>query len=45
MFYFISPSYANDKIYRDAETAIPRCKNLYGIGVAMLPKTESLLVL
>jgi MipA family protein len=31
---------ANDKIDRDTETAIPRSKNLYGIGVAVLPKTS-----
>lgn len=39
-FSLISPAYANDNIDRDAETAIPRSKNLYGIGVAMLPKTS-----
>jgi outer membrane protein len=37
---FISSVYANDKIDRDTETAIPRTKNLYGIGVAVLPKTS-----
>lgn len=36
----ISSAYANDKIDRDTETAIPRSKNLYGVGVAMLPKTS-----
>jgi outer membrane protein len=36
----ISPSYAQDKIDRATETAMPRVKNLYGIGVAMLPKTS-----
>lgn len=39
-FSLISPAYANDKIDRDTETAIPRTKNLYGIGIAMLPKTS-----
>jgi outer membrane protein len=39
-FSFIAPAYANDKIDRDTETAIPRSKNLYGIGVAVLPKTS-----
>lgn len=37
---FISAAQANDKIDRDTETAIPRSKNLYGIGVAVLPKTS-----
>jgi outer membrane protein len=36
----LSPAYANDKIDRETETAIPRSKNLYGIGVALLPKTS-----
>jgi len=36
----LSTAYANDKIDRDTETAIPRSKNLYGIGVAVLPKTS-----
>jgi outer membrane protein len=36
----ISSAHANDKIDRDTETAIPRSKNLYGIGVAVLPKTS-----
>ena len=39
-FSFISTVYANDKIDRDTETAIPRSKNLYGFGVAVLPKTS-----
>jgi len=33
-------STANDKIDRDTETPIPRVKNLYGFGVAVLPKTS-----
>lgn len=33
-------SSANDKIDRDTETPIPRVKNLYGFGVAVLPKTS-----
>jgi MipA family protein len=37
---FISAAQANDKIDRETETAIPRSKNLYGIGVAVLPKTS-----
>ncbi len=37
---FVSSANANDKIDRDTETAIPRSKNLYGIGVAVLPKTS-----
>jgi outer membrane protein len=36
----LSPVYANDKIDRETETAIPRSQNLYGIGVALLPKTS-----
>lgn len=39
-FSLISPAFANDKIDRDTETAIPRSKNLYGIGVAVLPETS-----
>lgn len=39
-FANISPACAKDKIDRDTETAIPRSKNLYGIGVAILPKTS-----
>lgn len=31
---------ANDKIDRETETAIPRSKNLYGFGAAVLPKTS-----
>lgn len=31
---------ANDKIDRETETPIPRSKNLYGFGVAVLPKTS-----
>jgi outer membrane protein len=31
---------AADKIDRETETAIPRSKNLYGIGVAVLPETS-----
>ena len=38
--FFIPAAQANDKIDRDTETAIPRSKNLYGIGVAVLPKTS-----
>ncbi len=38
--FFISSAYAKDKIDRDTETSIPRSKNLYGIGVAILPKTS-----
>lgn len=34
------PAYAEDKIDRETETAIPRSKNLYGLGVAVLPKTS-----
>jgi MipA family protein len=36
----INLSYAEDKIDRNTETAIPRAKNLYGIGVAIFPKTS-----
>lgn len=36
----VPTAFANDKIDRDTETAIPRSKNLYGIGVAVLPKTS-----
>lgn len=39
-FIFINSASANDKIDRYTETAIPRSKNLYGIGVAALPKTS-----
>jgi MipA family protein len=39
-FLFVSSVYANDKIDRDTETPIPRVKNLYGFGVAVLPKTS-----
>lgn len=39
-FVLISSAYANDKIDKDTETPIPRVKNLYGIGVAVLPKTS-----
>jgi outer membrane protein len=39
-FTFLSSAYANDKIDRDTETPIPRVKNLYGFGVAVLPKTS-----
>jgi outer membrane protein len=39
-FTLMSSAYANDKIDRDTETAIPRSKNLYGFGVAVLPKTS-----
>lgn len=31
---------ANDKIDRETETPIPRSKNLYGFGAAVLPKTS-----
>lgn len=37
---FLSTAYANDKIDRDTETSVPRTKNLYGIGAALLPKTS-----
>lgn len=37
---FVSAAQANDKIDRDTETPIPRSKNLYGVGVAVLPKTS-----
>lgn len=37
---FTSSVYAEDKIDRETETAIPRSKNLYGFGVAVLPKTS-----
>lgn len=37
---FANLAYASDKIDRDTETPIPRSKNLYGIGVAVLPKTS-----
>lgn len=40
IFTLISPVYANDKIDRDTETPIPRSKNLYGIGIGILPKTS-----
>ncbi|MDP3086715.1 MAG: MipA/OmpV family protein [Methylotenera sp.] len=40
IFTLISPAYANDKIDRDTETPIPRSKNLYGIGIGVLPKTS-----
>lgn len=36
----VNISYAEDKIDRKTETAIPRTKNLYGIGAAILPKTS-----
>ena len=39
-FLGISCAQANDKIDRDTETAIPRSRNLYGVGVAVLPKTS-----
>jgi outer membrane protein len=39
-FLGISCAQANDKIDRDTETAIPRIRNLYGVGVAVLPKTS-----
>ncbi len=39
-FIFLNSAYANDKIDRDTETAIPRSKNIYGIGIAILPKTS-----
>jgi len=39
-FLCISGAQANDKIDRDTETAIPRSRNLYGVGVAVLPKTS-----
>lgn len=39
-FAVSTPAIANDKIDRDTETAIPRSKNLYGFGVAVLPKTS-----
>jgi len=37
---FMTPAYADDKIDRDTDTPIPRVKNLYGFGVAVLPKTS-----
>jgi MipA family protein len=44
LFFFLAclsfSSIANDKIDRDTETPIPRIKNLYGVGVALLPKTS-----
>jgi outer membrane protein len=40
IFTLVSPVYANDKIDRDTETPTPRSKNLYGIGIGMLPKTS-----
>jgi MipA family protein len=39
-FVSLSTALANDKIDRNTETAIPRSKNLYGFGVAILPKTS-----
>ncbi len=36
----INTAYAESKIDRNTETAIPRTNNLYGIGVAVLPKTS-----
>ena len=39
-FLCISCAQANDKIDRDTETAIPRSRNLYGVGIAVLPKTS-----
>lgn len=39
-FVFINTVFANDKIDRNTETAIPRSKNIYGLGVAVLPKTS-----
>lgn len=36
----VMPVYAEENIDRDTETAIPRSKNLYGLGVAVLPKTS-----
>ena len=40
LLFSFSSIQANDKIDRDTETAIPRGKNLYGLGVAILPKTS-----
>lgn len=37
---FINTALGKDNIDRNTETAIPRSKNIYGIGVAMLPKTS-----
>lgn len=39
-FVSLSTAFADDKIDRNTETAIPRSKNLYGFGVAILPKTS-----
>jgi MipA family protein len=39
-FTFVSVTFAKDKIDRNTETAIPRSKNLYGVGVAVLPQTS-----
>lgn len=36
----INTAYAENKIDRNTETAIPRSKNIYGFGVAVLPKTS-----
>jgi outer membrane protein len=36
----INTAYAENKIDRNTETAIPRSKNIYGLGVAVLPKTS-----
>ena len=38
--FLISAAQAGDKIDRTTETIIPRIKNTYGIGIAMLPKTS-----
>lgn len=37
---FHATAHAEDKIDRVTETPIPRSKNLYGIGVAVLPETS-----
>ncbi|MFT6395017.1 MAG: outer membrane protein, partial [Methylophilaceae bacterium] len=37
---FINTALGKDNIDRNTETAIPRSKNIYGVGVAMLPKTS-----
>lgn len=39
-FTFTTAVFANDRIDRETETAIPRSKNLYGLGAAVLPKTS-----
>jgi len=38
--FFCLPAQAEEKIDRQTETTVPRTKNLYGIGIGILPKTS-----